>query len=351
MGGADYPAGLTGDYGETLSISATLASLGLPKDVHQGTIFCPDTDYRLHFNPAILEIWAYDNSQTGAAKWISLKASGIDLTDRTTTGSGTTLDSFTTSDRLFICFSDVIGGFHVVMTASVNDQDTRVITCEYDVAGTWTSLTETDGTITSTARSLGQTGDVTFTAPTDWTKSGFGHPGSHKQGSDIAIVDLDTGLDTATSGTLTAVERQITMDADPSSTILVGDYIIMESEIMRVRISSATGNLITVDRAQLGSTGATHVTNTDTFFYRFECPSLTRGYWLKTEWSATLGTDVEIQDLWSLNKNSNRLYRYAGIQYDLSIDRRNVGAIEAITTAVSATLDASWIRHAYIGDR
>ncbi len=348
--GATYPAGLTGDYGEQLSISATLASLGLPKDVHQGSIYSPDEDFRLHFNPAILEIWVYDNDQTGTAKWINLKQDGIDLTDRTTTGSGTTLDSFTTSDRLFICFSDVVGGFRVDMTASVNDQNTRVITCEYDVTGTWTSLTESDGTITSTARSLGKDGDVTFTAPTDWSKSSFGGP-NHIQGRNIAIQDLDTGIDTATSGTLSVTERQITMDADPSSTILVGDYILVESEIMRVTISSATGNLVTVDRAQLGSTAATHVTNTDVFFYRFECPATTRGYWLKTEWSNTLGTNVEIQDLWALHKNSDRLYRYAGIVYDFSVDRRTVGAIEVITTAGSATLDASWIRHQYIGDR
>ena len=188
-----------------------------------------------------------------------------------------------------MCFSDVVGGFHIDMTASLNDQDNRVITCEYDVAGTWTSLTETDGTITNTLRSLGKSGDVTFTAPTDWTKSGFGHPASHKQGKDIAIVDLDTGLDTADE--LTIVERHITTDADPSSTILADDYIIIESEIMRVRSSDTTGSLLTVDRGALGSTAATHVTDTDVFFYRFECPSLTRGFWLKTECGDPLGTD------------------------------------------------------------
>ncbi len=346
--GAIYPAGATNLYGETLALSATLASLGMPGiETKQAIIYNPDSDYRLHINPAIKSIWFYDNSQTGTAKWVNLKTHGIDLTDRTTTGSGTTLDTITTADRLLICFSDVVGGYHVDMTASVNTTNSRVMVCEYPVLAVWTGLTETDGTIETTARSLGKDGDVTFPAPTDWASNHFG--GDHKYGAGLAIDDVDSGINTNES--LDAADANhiqeiaITMDADPSSAIVAGDYIIIESEVMHVQSSSATANLVVVNRGALGSTVATHTTNKDVYIYRFDCPDATQGFWLKMNWTGgSLHTDVEIQDLWSLNKNTNRGYFHAGVEYPLSFDRRNTGSIEAVLTAGSSTMEVNWIR-------
>ena len=341
--GAVYPAGAVNLKGEQLALTTALASLGVPGiETKQVLIKTPATDFRFHFNPAVLEIYFFDNSQTGVAKWVNLKTVGRDLTDRTTTGSGTTLDSITTADRLLICFSDLVGGFRVDMTASVNATASRVMVCEYPVVAAWTGLTETDGTIVATAKSLGQDGDVTFTAVTDWASNHFG-AAQHKYGENLAIDDVDTGLDTAEG--LDATETDITMDADPSSAIVAGDHIIIDTEVMRVESSSATNTLLIVTRGVLGSTAATHSTNADTFIYRFDCPSSTRGFWLKMNWTGgDLDSDTEIQDIWSLNKNSDYGYLSAGVEYPLSFDGRHVGAIEALLGAGTDTMNVTWVR-------
>ncbi len=355
MGGASYPAGVTSVYGETLEVSAILASLGLPGiQTKQAIIYNPNYDFRLHINPAIRAILFYDNSQTGSAKWVNLKTNGRDLTDRTTIGSGTVLDTITTSDRLLICFSDIVGGFHVDMTASVNTTADRIMQCTYPVAAAWTALTETDGTVISTANSLGKDGVVTFPAPTDWASNKF-NSGSHLYGRDLAIDDVDTGINTDEA--LDAVDSNhiheiaITMDADPSSAIVAGDNIIIESEVMHVLSSSATGNLVTVDRGAFGSTVVSHTTNADVYIYRFDCPSSEDGHWLKVNWTGgSLHTDVEIQDLWALNKNTHRGYFHSGVEYPISFDARVAGAIEVILDAdkIEAgekdNMEITWIR-------
>lgn len=75
----------------------------------------------------------------------------------------------------------------------------------------------------------------------------------------------DTGIDT--NETLTTTDTGITMDADPSSAIVAGGYIIIDSEVMYVYSSSASGNLVTVKRGARGSNAATHATNTDVYLY------------------------------------------------------------------------------------
>lgn len=341
---ATYPAGVTSLYGETLALSATLASLGMPGlQTKQALIKCFSSDFRLHINPAILSIWMYDNSQTGVAKWINLKTDGRDLTDRTATGSGTVLDSITADDRLLICFSDVVGGFYVDMTASVNDTASRVMQCTYPVLAVWSALTETDGTIVATGKSLGKDGAVTFTAPTDWASNKFG-AGAHLYSRDLAIDDVDTGIDIGTDPGATGIN--VVMDADPSSAILAGDYILCGTEVMYVNSSSATGNIVNVNRGALGSTAAAHTAAASVYIYRFDCPSPVDGYWLKMNWTGgALAADVEIQDLWALNKNTNRGYFSAGIEHPFSFDRRNVGAIEAILASGSDELLITWIRN------
>lgn len=343
MGGASYPAGVTSIYGETLSLSATLASLGMPGiETKQAIIYNPSNDYRLHINPAIKAIWFYDNTQTGVAKWVNLQTNGRDLTDRTTTGSGTVLDTITVDDRLLICFSDVVGGFYVDMTASVNSVANRVMECTYPVVAAWTTLTETDGTIVATEKSLAKDGAVTFTAPTDWTANRFGLA-NHTYGVDLAIDDVDTGIDIGTDPSTTVSD--VVMDADPSSAILAGDYIICGTEVMYVNSSSATGNIVNVNRGALGSTVAAHTAAASVYIYRFDCPDAMSGFWLKLNWTGgSLHTDVEVQDLWALNKNTNRGYFRAGVEYPLSFDGRNVGAIEAILAAGTDTLEINWIK-------
>jgi len=347
---AIYPAGVTTVKGEQVSLTTTYATVGIPGyETKQALVYVPSTDFRMGINPAITEIWFYDNSQTGAAKWVNLKTSGRDLTDRTTTGSGTTLDSLTVDDRLLICFSDTVGGFYVDMTASVNTTANRVMQCQYNVASVWTALTELDGTIVATAKSLGQDGAVTFTAPTTWTRNRFIEGAPHKYGTHLAISDVDSGIDTAEA--LDATEKEITMDADPSSAIVAGDYILIGTEVMHVISSSATDTLVVVHRGVLGSTAATHTTAADVYIYRFDCPTITQGYWLKTNWTGgALHTDVEVQDLWSINKNQDYGYFRAGTEYSISFDRRHDGALEFDLAAGTDTADITWVRTVIRGE-
>ncbi len=330
--GATYPAGIVKGYGEQLSLTTALASLGMPgKEWKQALLYC-NSAFRLHVNPALLAAYIYDNSQTGIAKWIDKTR---ELQDRAAVGTGTAMDSFTASDRLFLCFSDITGGFRVVVNAA-NGGSAQSLTCNYWNGSAWTTLSATDGTSDLT-RSLTATGSVTWTAPTDAVMTHLGGPGS-RYGSPYA--KIDSGLDTDEA--LDATETDITMDADPSSAIVAGDYILVDSEVMYVNASSATGNLLTVTRSVLGSTPATHSTNADTYIYNINGPA-TNGFWVECLWDVAMDSDTEIGDVWALNKDSNRLFMHGGVEYPISFDRRNTGAIEAVLGASTATLDVNWI--------
>ena len=335
MSGPIYPAGVTSIQGETLALSTTLASLGIPGvETKQLTLYSPSLDFRLHINPRLLAAYMYDNSQTTTAKWINLTRV---LDDRTAAGTSTSLNSMTASDRLFLCFSDVTGGFRVVMTASVN-ATANTMGCKYWNGSAWTNLTPTDGT--DTGASLAQSGSVTWTAPTAAVMAYLGGP-NNRYGTPHALID--SGLDTAE--VLTAVDTEITMDADPSTAIVAGDYIIVESEVMYVNISSATSNLLTVTRGVMGSTAATHVTNTDTYIYNIGGPAI-HGFWVEVSWDNGLDADTEIQDIWALNKNSSRGYMLGGVPHNISLDRRYTGAIEALTAGGTDTLQVTWMKAA-----
>ena len=341
---ASYPAGVTSIKGGTLSLSTSRASACIPGiETKQAIVYVPIEDYRLHINPAILGIYFYDNSQAAGSEWVNLKIPGRDLTDGTTTGSSTVLDTITTADRLLVCFSDVVAGMYIDMSASVNGTADRVMVAEYWNGSAWTALTETDGTKSGTT-SLAQDGELTFTAVTDWARDSLGGP-SHTYG-DCALDDIDTGLDT--NDALTAGEAHITMDGDPSTAIVAGDYIIIESEVYYVNSSSATDNLVIATPGALGSTATTHTTNKDVYLYRGAGKSAgtaLNGHWLKIHWTGgSLDSDVEINNLWALNKDTSRGYFRAGVEYPISFDRRVTGAIEAVTTSGADTMQITWIR-------
>lgn len=67
------------------------------------------------------------------------------------------------------------------------------------------------------------------------------------------------------------------------------------------------------------------------------------GFWWRLAWDAALDSDTEIDEIWTLNKNTTRGYFRAGREYEISLDRRNVGAIEAILAAGTDTLEATWV--------
>ncbi len=331
---AEYPAGVTSVYGETLALSSALASLGMPGfETKQAIIYVPSLDYRLHVNPALKAAYVYDNSQTGIAKWIDKTAT---LQDRASVGTGTAMDTLTASDRLFLCFSEVTGGFWIDVT-SPNGGSAQSLTCSYWNGTAWTDLSANDGT-TDATRSLTKDDAVTWTAPTDAVFSYLGGPNNIK-GNPAAIIDSGINIGTDPSTT----ERDVVMDGDPSSAIVAGDFIYVDTEIMYVNSSSATGNIVNVNRGALGSTIAAHTAAASVYIYNIAGPAV-EGFWVECKWDVSMDSDTEIGNIWALNKNTKRGYFRAGVEYPMSFDRRNVGSIEAVLAAGDTTMQVTWIR-------
>lgn len=263
--GSSYPVGVKSTPGETLALSSTLASLGVPVNAYQVILYDPSVDFRLALNPAIIAVRFYDASNSAGARFESESgstASGLlsDLTDRdTATGTGTALDSSTTSDYLYLCTTDVIGGLHVVIGSANGTAATTIIVEYRKNDDTWASLTETDGTA-SGGIALAQTGAITWTAPTDAKQAFLGGPNS-----------------------------PIATDTDAPAVF---------------------------------------------------------GYWWRVTWDEALDSDTEIDEIWTLNKATDRGYFRAGVEYPISLDRRNVGAIEAILASSTDTMQVTWLRTA-----
>ena len=247
---SSYPVGLIRTPGETLALSTSLASLGIPPNVYQALLYNPAVDFRLHLNPAILGVYFYDAGSAVGSRFVNL---GAVLTDRATgTGSGNTMNSMTSSDFLYICFADTVGGFRGTI-GNTNSTGARTTSAKYSKNdNTFAAVTITDGMASAT--SFDQTGSVTFTVPTDWKRG--------------LITDFG-----------------ITAEADSP----------VES-----------------------------------------------GHWLQVAVNGTLDASVSITELWALNSATDRGYFRAGTEYAISLDRRNVGAIEAVLASGSDTLQITW---------
>src|SRR3990167_5144430 len=257
---ASYPVGLIRTPGEPLALSSTVASLGIPPNAYQALLYNPSTDFRLHLNPAILAVVFYDVSNSAGARYEQSSGSGVslrnDLTDRdTATGTGTAMDAMATGDFLYVCTSDIVGGFRVVI-GSANGEAATVAATYRKNDDTWAALTETDGT-TAGGASLGQTGSITWTAPTDAKRAVLG-----------------------------------------------------------------------------GSSG---------IFTDADAPPI-EGFWWRFAFDIALGADVEIDELWTLNKDTSRGYFRAATEYAVSFDRRTIGAIEAALAVGTDTLQITWMR-------
>lgn len=175
---ATYPAGLTRNEGETLSVSSTLASLGLFPQTHQLILYNPAVDFRLHFNPTIADIVFFDASASAGSRFKRDGSSGegkltSDLTDRdTNTGSGTLLDSTTVAtDFLYIGLYRPVSGLRI--TVKSGNSASNSLKGEYRKNdNTWADLSVSDGTVSGGA-ALGTTGSVTWSAVTDWKSDGL----------------------------------------------------------------------------------------------------------------------------------------------------------------------------------
>lgn len=254
MGQAVYTAPLTRVQGEQLSLSSTVASLGIPPGYHGARLYCPTSDFRFHINPAILGVFFYDTSATAGSKWIKTLTAA--LTDRdTSTGTGTTMNSAATGDRLYICTSDNVGGFRFTIgNANIN---ASVLSAAYGKNDNTfaTQTIGTDGTDSPAGTTLGASGAISWTAPTDALRQTL---------TDLAITDADI-------------------------------------------------------------------------------PILS-GFWWRFAWSAAFDSTTSLTEIWTLNKDTSRAYWYGGTICPVSLDLRNDGAIEAIVTAGTPTLDVNWLR-------
>lgn len=273
MGGASYPAGVTSVYGETLKLSTILTSLGIPGiETKQAVIFNPNYDFRLHINPSIMAVLFYDASNGAGARYKTVGTTASltrDLTDRSSsTGSGTALDSATTSDRLYICLSDIVSGLYFVIISG----NTNVMggTVNYWNGTAWTDIGATDYTKRGGC-SLGGSDKITWVVPTDWHAAHLGG------------VNFDT-------------------------------------PVMGMNITDK------------------------------DAPGI-YGFWLQFVPDASVSSDVEIAEIWTLNKNTNRGYFHGGEEYHISFDRRYTGAFEAILESSkipdeSATddMEITWLR-------
>ena len=169
---ASYPVGATNVEGETLSLSTTLASLGIPPNVYQAQFYGPSSDFRMNLNPAIKDVYFYDASADAGSRY---KIQTSNLLDRSTsTGTGTAMDSATTSDYLYICLEEPVAGIRVVIGAA--NGNTSALAAEYrQNDDSWTSLSPTDGT-SSSSKNFAVTGSITWSAVTDWKRGSLGGP-------------------------------------------------------------------------------------------------------------------------------------------------------------------------------
>lgn len=330
---AIYPSGITGDYGETLSLSTTLAAKNIPGfEYKQMMIYSPTVDFRFHINPAIDKIFMYDYSAPSGSRFIDLTRAM-----EARTGTGTYLDSMAADDRLYLCLTDIIGGLYITITSANGTSNTMAV--EYWNGSAWTNITPTDGT--DTGASLAASGAVTWTAPTTWPDAQF--VGYNTYNAAKCYQQTDAGLDTDEA--LDASETDVTMDGDPSTAIPAGSIIRIESELMYVSASTATGTVLTVVRGYLGSTAATHTTNQDTYIvYNGADQPTNVGKWLRIYFDTALDSDTEITTICTLNKDSNRAYYRSGVEYNISLDRRNVGSYEAILASGTDTMQVNYYK-------
>lgn len=255
---ATYPAGLLRDRGETLALSSTVASLGIPIGVQQAMMYNPATDWRFHVNSAIREIVFFDASASAGSRF---KSDGSDtsltpnLTDRdSTTGSGTAFDSMAvTSDFIYICLVSPVAGLRIVMTSSVNATTNTMKGEYYKNDDTWANLSVTDGT--DTGPSLAQTGSVTWTAVTDWKSIGL------RKALEAAATPLATEDATNTSGFWMRISFTTGgLDSDTE----IEEIWALSNDTNRSYFRAGTEYHFSFDRRSVGAVEAILAAGTDT---------------------------------------------------------------------------------------
>ena len=71
------------------------------------------------------------------------------------------------------------------------------------------------------------------------------------------------------------------------------------------------------------------------------------GFWARFIWSTALSATVEIDELWSLNRDTTRGYYRLGQEYLFSFDRRSVGSFEMVLASGTDTAEITYVRSVY----
>lgn len=245
-----------------MALSTAIASLGIPDHAYQAIVYNPSEDFRMNINPAILDVVFYDASSSAGARYE--KASGTsnsllrDMTDRDIgNGTGTALDSSTTSDFLYLRVSENIGGLRIVIGSANSTANTTLLVTYRKTDDTWASLSITDGTA-SGGVALAQTGSVTWTAPSDW-----------KNTSLYDIEELaDTGARDESAYKDAPKDRgmwiRIAWDEALDSDTEIDDIWTLNAKTDRGYFRSATEYALSLDRRASGAIEAILASGTDT---------------------------------------------------------------------------------------
>lgn len=258
MGTPIYPAGITAVRAETLALSSTVASLGIPPGYQQALLYSPTVDFRLHLNPGIIAAFFYDVSATIGARFTDFTSV---LTDRdTATGTSGAMNSMQTGDRLYVCVDDPIGGLRTTIGNANSTSSTMTVKYSKSDA-TFASISVTDGT-TSGGATLAITGALTWSVPSDWQAQTLKTLGVTDQGA-AGHGDVPAAL----------------------------------------------------------------------------------GFWLEVTVGTAVDSTTSITELWTQNKNTDRMYLRASTEYTISLDRRRIGAIDAILASGTDTLQVDWVKN------
>lgn len=250
----DYQA--TKVTGETLATTTTAKTLSIDPQADQFILYQPTEDFRLSLNPALIDAVFFDATGASGAQYLQTGASASlahDLRDRgIATGTGTLLDAATTSDFLYLCFSDPVSGIHLLIP-SLNSGGTTTLAIKYrKTDDTWAALSITDATKATTTLDTNDK-SITWTAVTDWKRATLVGP--------TAIVDNATTRERSTrSGFWIQIAWDAALDADTE----ISDIWTVNQGTGYGYFRSGVEYNFTVDHSQVGAIEVDDTANTDT---------------------------------------------------------------------------------------
>ena len=259
-----YPTPLTKLRGDTLALSTSVAFTHAPLDVQQVTLFDPTEDWRLHFNPSIIDAAHYDASASAGSRFITDQFHRNITGGKDGAGSGTQLDSWNASDFVYLCSSspDILG-LHVDIKS--NNGTASVLKGEYfDGTSTWADLSITDNTKTGST-TLDADNTVTWSAVTNWAIATLG-------GAEGILEDDNTFSRVVTGVSLPGqnppVKRgwwmRLSVDTTLDTDVEIQSIMTMNPNTNRGYFRGGVEYSFSFDRREIGGIEALVTANTDT---------------------------------------------------------------------------------------